>query len=119
MTRRVQAFELDGLAYLDHVAGAQSAAHLRDPVLGIDVRQHRGFGRRDHLLVSAGMVTMLVRIEDLGDGPALRLGGGEALLVVQRVDRQCLASLAAGDQIIEIAAGIRSPYLFDDHCSPL
>ncbi len=47
------------------------------------------------------------------------LAGGEAFLVVQRIDRQCLAGLGAGDQIIEIAAGISGPDLFDDHRSQL
>ena len=119
VTRRIEAFELDGLADFDHIARAQPAAHLRDLVLGIGVRQYRRLGGRDHLLVAAGVVAVLVRVEDLRDVPALRLGGGEAFLVVQRIDRQRLASLGAGDQIIEIAAGIGGPDLFDDHCSQL
>src|SRR5205823_7166267 len=91
----------------------------RDLVLGIGMRQYRGFGRRDHLLIAAGVIAVLVGVEDLSDVPPLRLGGGEAFLVVQRIDRQRLAGLGAGDQVIEIAAGIRGPDLFDDHCSQL
>ena len=57
-------------------------------------------------MVAAGVVAVLVRVEDLGDLPALRLGGGETFPVVERVDRQRLAGLAAGDEVIEIATGI-------------
>ena len=49
----------------------------------------------------------------------LRLGRGEAFLMVERIDRQRLAGLVAGDQVIEVAAGVRGPDLFDDHSSPL
>ena len=115
MPRRVEAFELDGLADLDDIAGAQSATHLRDAVLGIDVGEHRRLGRGDHLLIATGVVAVLVGIEDLRDGPAFGLGRSQTFLVVERVDRERLAGFGAGDQIIEITTGIRRPDLFDDH----
>src|SRR5271168_548361 len=45
--------------------------------------------------------SMLVGVEDLGDGPPPRLGGGQAFFVVQRIDRQGLAGLPTGDQVVE------------------
>src|SRR5216684_4067078 len=45
----------------------------------------------------------------------LRLGRCQAFRVVERIDRQRLAGLAAGDQVVEIATGIGGPDLFDDH----
>ena len=102
---RVEAFELDRLADLDDVAGLEAARHAGDLVLGVGVGQHLGAGRRDHLGIAADMVAVLVGVEDLGDGPALRLAA-QAFLMIQRIDRQRLAGLAAGDEVVEIAPGI-------------
>jgi hypothetical protein len=55
------------------------------------------------------VVAVLVRVEDLGDGPALVLGGLETLLVVEGIDGKRLAGLAARDQVVEIAVGVRGP----------
>ena len=46
---------------------------------------------------------MLVRVQDLGDRPALVLRGLEALLVIQRIDGQRFAGFRAGDEVVEIA----------------
>src|SRR5271169_1753845 len=119
VARRIQTFELDRLADLDYIAGAQSAAHLRDLVLRVGMRQHRGASRSNHLLVAAGVVAMLMGVEDLPDGPALRPGGGEAFLMIQRIDCQRLAGFLAGDQVVKVATGVRGPDLFDDHRSLL
>ena len=116
--RRIQAFELDRLAHSDHVAGTQPAIHLWDLVLRIGMRQELGSGRRDHLLVAAGVVAMLMGVEDLPDGPALRFGGGQALLMIEWIDRQRLAGFLASDQIIEVATGVCGPDLFNDHHVP-
>src|SRR6516162_3002405 len=117
VARRIQTFELDGPADLDHVASAQSAAHFRDLVLRIRMRQHRGAGRGNHLLVAAGAVAMLVRVEDLPDGPTLGLGGREAFLMIKRIYCQRFAGFLASDKVIEVATGVCGPDLFDDHRS--
>ena len=54
-------------------------------------------------------------VEDLGDRPALGLRRREAFLVIERIDRQRLAGFGAGDKVVEIAAGVTGPDLFDDH----
>jgi len=82
------------------------------------MRRQLGAGRRDNLLVTAGMVVVLVSVEDLGDVPALCLGGGQTFLMVERIDRQRLAGFSAGHQIIEVATGVGGPDLFDDHRVP-
>ena len=46
---------------------------------------------RDHGRVAAGMVAVLVRVQDLRDVPAFVLGGVQALLVIQRIDGERLA----------------------------
>ena len=105
VARRVQHFQFHGLADGDLVAGLQAAVHAGNAVLGIVVSQDLGAGGRDHGLVPADMVAMLMGVEDLGDGPALVLGGGQAFLVVERIDGQGLAGFRAGDQIVEVAIG--------------
>ena len=97
----------------------EPARHVGDLVLGVLVRQDFGAGLGDQRLVAAGMVAMLVGVRDLGDLPPFVLGGLQAFLMIQGIDGQRLAGLAAGDQVIKIATGIGGPDLFDDHCSPL
>src|SRR4030095_13844581 len=103
--RRVHAFELDGLADLDHVAGLHAAIHAGDARAGTVVRDHLGAGRRDDGRVAAGVVVVLVRVEDLRDLPALGLGGSQALLVVQGIDGEGLAALGASDPAVVVAGG--------------
>ena len=112
---RVQAFELDGLADVDDIAGAHAAVHVRDALTGVLVGNDLGTGRPDHALVAARMVPVLVGVQDLSDMPALVTGNGEAFLVLEGVDGQRLARLGAGDQVIEIAVGVAGPDLLHDH----
>jgi hypothetical protein len=81
------------------------------------MRQDPGAGLPDHCLVSARMVAVFVRVQDLGDIPALFLRRIEALLMIQGVDGQGLAGVAAGDEVVEIAVRVAGPDLFDDHGS--
>ena len=112
---RVHAFELDGLADLDHVAGLDAAIHAGNARAGTVMRDHLGPGRGDDGRIAAGMVVVLVRVENLRDLPALRLGGGQAFLVVQGVDRERLAALGACDQVVVVAVGVAGPDALDDH----
>ena len=57
----------------------------------------------DHRRVAAGVVAVLVRVEDLRDFQPAAFAAREALLMVQRIDRQRLAGFGAGDQIVEVA----------------
>src|SRR5580658_16327 len=77
--------------------------------------QHPGMGRRDQAGIAAGVVAVLVSVQDLGDGPALRTRRGLAQAPLQRIDRQRLAGLRAGDEIVEIAVIVGGPDAFDDH----
>ena len=115
MARRVQHLELDGLADLDHVAGAKPAGHAGNLVLGILVRKDRRAGLPRPWRVAARVIAMLMRVQDLGDRPAILLGGRQALLVIERIDGQRFAGFLAGDQVVEVAIGVRGPDLFDDH----
>src|SRR5437762_3549036 len=117
MARRVEAFQFDGLADLDDVTGLEAAVDALDLVLGAGMRQQFGVRRADDLIVAAGMVAVMVRVQHLRDALALCLRGGEAFLVVERIDRERLAGFGAGDQVIEIPSGIGGPDLFDNHPS--
>jgi hypothetical protein len=57
------------------------------------VRDHLGAGRGDDRRIAAGVVVVLVGVEDLRDLPALDAGRVQALLVVERIDRERLAAL--------------------------
>ena len=68
----------------------KAASHAGNRVLGIPVREDRGAGALDHGGVTARMIAMLVRVQDLGDREALVLRGLQALLVVEGIDRERL-----------------------------
>ena len=53
--------------------------------------------------VAAGVVAVLVRVEDLRDLPAAAPRGIKAQPPLERIDRERLAGLRAGDQIVKIA----------------
>src|SRR3954454_14881949 len=63
MARRVETFELDSLADLDDVAGLEAPVDAGDAVLGAGMGQQFGAGRRDNLVIAAGMVAVLMGIE--------------------------------------------------------
>lgn len=112
---RVQAFQFDVPADLDHVPGLHAAVHAFDLARGLVVRDHLGAGGRHHGRVAAGVVVVLVRVEDLRDLPALDPGRVQGFFMVQRIDRQRFAGLGAGDQVVEVAVRITGPDAFDEH----
>ena len=93
VARRVHAFELDGPADLDQVAGLDAAVHPGNARAGFVVRNHLRTRGGHHGGVAAGVVMMLVGVEDLRDLPALVPCDGQAFLAVQRIDRQRLSGL--------------------------
>jgi hypothetical protein len=114
VARRVQALKLHRLADLDHVTRLDAAIHARDLAAGLVVRDQLGARGLDHRRVAAGVVVMLVRVEDLRDAPAVLLGRGQALAVIERVDRQRLAAVGTRDQVVVVAVGVAGPDAFDD-----
>ena len=116
VSRRIEALEFDGLADLDDVTRANAAIHIRNSFAGVFVRNDfRTRGIYD-ALVATRVVGMLMRVEDLRDRPATLIRHVQTLREVERVYRQRLASLRAGDQVVEITVGIAGPDLFDNHC---
>lgn len=109
----VEDFKLHRSADADHVAGGKPGIHAADFIGGARMGQNFGAGRRHHAVVTADMVVMVMGVQNLGDLPALFLGGGQALVILQRIDGQRLAAIRAGDQIIEIAVLVLGPDLFD------
>src|SRR5690606_23486674 len=112
---RVEAFELHAAGDAAHVGVAYAARHRGNAGAGILVRDHGRAGGLDHALVAAGMVAMLVGIEDLRDRPAALARDGEAAAEIQRVDRERFAGFPARHQVVEIPQGVAGPDLFDDH----
>jgi hypothetical protein len=115
VARCIHALELDSLAHLDHVACLKAPVHSRDPGACPVVSKHLGPGGCHHRLIAACMVLVLVRIQDLRDLPALGLGCGQALAVIQWIDRQGLTRVRARDQVVEVAVGIAGPDSLYDH----
>ena len=72
-------------------------------------------GRGDNSFIAAGVIMMLVGVENLRDLPAFRLGRGKRLLMVDRIDCKCLACFRASDQVIEITVGVVGPDSLDNH----
>jgi hypothetical protein len=78
------------------------------------MRKNLGSGFVDNRLVATNVVVMFMGVEDLGDFPARIARNLQALRAVQRIDCECLASLAASDQIVKVAICIGGPDLLDD-----
>ena len=100
---RVQALQLNGIADFDHVARFDATVHTRNLAGGLVVRNDFGACRGHHRCVAAGVVVVLVGIEDLCDLPALDFGGVQGFHGIQRVDGQRLTGLWASDEIVVIA----------------
>src|SRR5579864_5129897 len=92
MARRVQALELDAAPDTDEVALRESPVHAADAVRGAGVRQDLRAGCGLEALVSAGVILVLVCVDDLRDLPAAPLRGGKAQLPLERIDRQRLSA---------------------------
>ena len=109
----IEAFELHGLTDFDDIAGADASIHVGNEFCCVDMGNDFGASLRDHCLVAADMVTVFMCIEDLGYGPAMFFCRGEALAVIQWIDRQRVTSFWAGDQVIEVAIRICGPDSLD------
>ncbi len=111
----VHGFKLHRFTQLDDVTRQQAAKHARNSPCRFGVCQHLGASGIYHRLVATNVVVVLMGVEYLGDIPALLLGDFQALGAVQRVYGQGLASLRAGNEVIEISVSVGSPNLFDQH----
>lgn len=112
---RIEALEVNGLADVEDVTGADAAAHVWNATTGIFMCNDLCARRIDHSLVATDVIAMLMGIQDLGDLPAPIPGGRKTLPEVQWIDRQRVAGFRARDQIVEIAVGVAGPDLLDDH----
>lgn len=115
VTGCVETLQLDGCADFDYVAGADALVHIRDSAAGVLMRDHFCPCRFDDTLVTARMIAVLVRIQDLRNFPAASRSNGKTFPVVQRINRQRIARLRARDEIIKIAVRIVRPNLLNDH----
>jgi hypothetical protein len=113
--RGIEAFELDGLANPDQIAGLDPPVHAGDFSASLVVRDDLGPGGCHDGVIAAGVIPMLVGVEQLGDLPAPNLRPRQAFFMIDRVDGECLAGLGAGNQIIEITVGVASPDSLDEH----
>lgn len=117
MAGRIEAFEFDRLTYFDDITGIDTAIHIGNTIRCILVCDDFGAGRRDHCLVSTDVVAVLMRVEDLGYRPTMLFSGGEALFVIQWVDRQRFTGFGAGDQVIKVSVRVSGPYSLYNHLS--
>jgi hypothetical protein len=79
------------------------------------VRNDFRAGLLRHRRIAAGMVAVLVRIQDLCHVPACVFGRAQAFLVIQGIDNERLSRFRARDQVIEVPIVVAGPHLFDDH----
>src|ERR1700687_2599483 len=115
VTRCIEAAQFHRMADAYQVAALEAAGNAADTLCRGRMRQYRRAGGRDHRGVAAGMIGMLVGIEDLADAPAELPCTAQASLGVERIDCERLAGVAAGDQIMKVAAPIGGPDTFDQH----
>ena len=89
--------ELDCAADLDHIALGQSPVHAADAGGGARMRQHLSLGRALQARVAAGVVTVLVGVEDLSDLPTMT-----HICLLSRTDEP---ALFCGDTLFNAGAG--------------
>ncbi len=114
MTGRIEALEIDCGADLHYIPGTNAAIQSRYAICSIFMCNDRGAGRGYHRPVATGMVAVLVSIQDLRYCPAVSIGRFQAFRVVERINRQGIASFFAGNQVIEVSEGVTRPYLFNN-----
>ncbi len=119
MPRRIHALEHDGPADLDDIAFAQSAVDTADALGCARMGKDLGFSRADESFIPARVVRVLVRVEDLGDGPPLLPGRIEAQAPFEGIYRESLPRLGTGDEVMEIPIGVRRPDSLNQHNGPL
>ncbi len=111
----VEAFELGAAADPDDVALGEAAIHAADARGGGGVRRDLRPGGRLEAGVAAGVVAVLVGVEDLRDLPAAFARRIKTQLPLERIDRERLAGLRAGDEIVEVAQGVSRPDPLGQH----
>ena len=115
MAWRVEGEEFHRLADPDNIAGRQAAVDPFNSWASLLVGKQLRTGRLNHRCVTANVVRVFVRVENLCDLPTIFLRASQALLVVERINRQRLTRFAAGDQVMEVSVGVSSPNLLDNH----
>src|SRR6185312_10059578 len=114
VARRVETLQLESPHAYD-VASGESAVDAANTACGPLVRQNLGARRPDETRIAARVIPMLVGVQDLGDLPAFLSRRLQAEPPLQRIDRQRLTGLRAGNEVVEIAVGIGRPDTLDEH----
>ena len=115
MTGRVETAQLHRAAHADDVAGRKAPVDTADAARGTGMREHLCAGRTDEPGIAAGVIAVLVSIQDLPDLPAPRLRRRKTALPVEWIHREGFPGLGAGDEIVEIAKRVRGPDALDQH----
>src|SRR5207248_268380 len=102
------AFELDAAADLEDVPLGEAAIDAADPRRGRRVRRDLRPGGVLQAGVAAGVVGVLVGVEDLRDLPAALARRLQAQPPLEGIDRERLAGLRAGDEIVEVCCTRRA-----------
>ena len=112
---RVETAQLHGAADANDVARGETAVDAADAARRSRMREQLRSGRADEARIAAGVIAVLVRIQNLPDLPAARLRGRETPPPVEGIHRKGFARLGAGDEIVEIAKRVRRPDALDQH----
>ena len=117
VSRRIERDKLNAAPDFHDVPGFQPDIHAVNFRSSILMREDLSACRIDHCRVAAGMIAMLVRVENLGNLPSTITRPRKAFLVIQRVDGKRFSSVIAGQHIIEIAVSVPGPNLFYLHAA--
>jgi hypothetical protein len=111
----IEALELERTPDANNIALAQAPVDATDAAGGTRVRENLRPGRIYETRVTTGMVEVLVRVEDLRNGPALLPRCIEAQAPLQGVYGQGLARLGAGNEVMKVSVRIRRPDTLNQH----
>jgi hypothetical protein len=111
----VEALELERTPDANNIALAQAPVDATDAVGGTRVCENLRLGRIYEPRVTTGMVEVLVRVEDLGNGPPLLPRCIQAQAPLQGVYGQGFAGFGAGNEVMKVSVRIRRPDALNQH----
>ena len=112
---RIEAFELDGAADADDIALGKTAIDAADGGSGARMREDRSAGGGLHGAIAGRVVEVMMGVQDLRDVPAALARSSQHQVGIERIDRERVPGLLAGDQIVVIAQTTVRPETLYDH----
>jgi hypothetical protein len=115
MSRGIEALELERAPDAYNISLTQAPVDASDATGCAGVREYLRPGGPYEPLVAPGVIEVLVRVEDLGNGPALLKRRVEAEAPLEGVYGQGFAAFRASDEVMKVSVGVCRPDSLNQH----